>query len=44
MITHVTLYNLANNLGALSMFAVVLYHVVAVHAKYVSKNVVGAAS
>ena len=42
MITHVTLYNLANSLGALAMLVVVLYHVVAVNAKYAAKNVNGA--
>jgi hypothetical protein len=37
MISHVTLYNLANGLGALAMITVVLYHVVAVNAKYVAR-------
>jgi hypothetical protein len=42
MISHVTLYNLANSLGALAMVTIVLYHVVAVNAKHVAKNVNGA--
>lgn len=41
MISHVTLYNLANGLGVLAMFTVVLYHAVAVNAKHVAKNVSG---
>lgn len=40
MITHVTLYNLANSLGALAMITVVLYHFVAVNAKHVSKDAI----
>lgn len=41
MISHVTLYNLANSLGALAMITVVLYHFVAVNAKHVARNVSG---
>jgi hypothetical protein len=47
MISHVTLYNLANGLGSAAMLVVVLYHIVAVNAKYVARGgegvVVGAA-
>ena len=35
MISHTTLYNLANGLGALAMVTVVLYHFVAVNARYI---------
>lgn len=38
MISHVTLYNLANTLGALAMITVVLYHVVAVNAKHIAQS------
>lgn len=38
MITHQTLYNLANYLGALAMITVVAYHFVAVNARYISAN------
>lgn len=38
MITHDTLYSLANSLGALAMITVVAYHFVAVNAKYLAKN------
>ncbi|KAL4072216.1 hypothetical protein J3A83DRAFT_2996025 [Scleroderma citrinum] len=38
MITHQTLYNLANYLGALAMITVVAYHFVAVNARYISQN------
>jgi hypothetical protein len=38
MITHQTLYNLANYLGALAMVTVVAYHFVAVNARYLAKN------
>lgn len=34
--THDTLYSLANTLGVLAMFTVVLYHFVAVNSKYVT--------
>lgn len=36
MITHDTLYSLANTLGVLAMFTVVIYHFVAVNSKYVT--------
>lgn len=35
MITHATLYALANTLGSLAMVVVVAYHFLAVNAKYV---------
>ncbi len=38
MITHQTLYNLANSLGILAMLTVVGYHFVAVNARYLAKN------
>ena len=38
MITHDTLYSLANSLGALAMITVVAYHFVSVNAKYLAKN------
>lgn len=38
MISHETLYNLANSLGILAMITVVGYHVVAVNSKYLAKN------
>ncbi|KAI6015002.1 hypothetical protein F5J12DRAFT_513407 [Pisolithus orientalis] len=38
MISHQTLYNLANSLGALAMITVVAYHFVAVNARYISAN------
>jgi hypothetical protein len=38
MITHDTLYTLANSLGALAMCTVVVYHFVAVNAKYVTRS------
>lgn len=38
MITHNTLYNLANSLGALAMLTVVLYHFVTVNARHLAKN------
>ncbi|KAI6124082.1 hypothetical protein EV401DRAFT_1943688, partial [Pisolithus croceorrhizus] len=38
MISHQTLYNLANYLGALAMITVVAYHFVAVNARYISAN------
>lgn len=44
MITHNTLYNLANSLGMLAMFTVVLYHFVAVNARHLqarTNNVAG---
>ncbi|ETW77268.1 hypothetical protein HETIRDRAFT_454609 [Heterobasidion irregulare TC 32-1] len=41
MITHDTLYSLANSLGALAMITVVAYHFVAVNAKYLAKNGAG---
>lgn len=34
MISHQTLYTLANSLGILAMFTVVGYHIVAVNARY----------
>ncbi|KAJ7760377.1 hypothetical protein B0H16DRAFT_570126, partial [Mycena metata] len=37
MISHATLYSLANSLGVLAMVTVVGYHFVAVNAKYLSK-------
>ncbi|KAJ7245166.1 hypothetical protein B0H12DRAFT_1235891 [Mycena haematopus] len=37
MISHQTLYSLANSLGVLAMATVVGYHFVAVNAKYLSK-------
>ena len=42
MITHDTLYSLANTLGALAMCTVVLYHFIAVNAKYVTRGSVAA--
>ena len=38
MITHVTLYNLANSLGMLVMLTVVAYHFVAVNARHLAQN------
>jgi hypothetical protein len=38
MITHDTLYSLANTLGVLAMFTVVIYHFVAVNTKYVTRT------
>ncbi|KAG7448903.1 uncharacterized protein BT62DRAFT_733657 [Guyanagaster necrorhizus] len=38
MMTHQTLYTLANALGILAMATVIGYHVVAVNSKYLSKN------
>lgn len=38
MISHNTLYSLANGLGALAMITVVLYHFVAVNSRYLSKD------
>lgn len=38
MISHTTLYNLANSLGALAMLVVVAYHFVAVNARELSRN------
>ena len=38
MITHETLYSLANTLGALAMCTVVIYHFIAVNAKYVTSS------
>ncbi|KAJ6591754.1 hypothetical protein DFH09DRAFT_183572, partial [Mycena vulgaris] len=38
MISHATLYSLANSLGVLAMVTVVGYHFVAVNAKYLSKE------
>ena len=38
MITHSTLYNLANSLGALAMLTVVLYHFVAVNSRHLARN------
>ena len=41
MISHTTLYNLANSLGMLAMFTVVLYHFVAVNARHLEKSAHG---
>ena len=38
MITHATLYSLANSLGVLAMFTVVAYHFVAVNAKRIGET------
>lgn len=38
MISHQTLYTLANSLGILSMVTVVGYHIVAVNAERMSKD------
>jgi len=38
MITHQTLYTLANSLGVLAMFVVVGYHILAVNARYLEEN------
>jgi hypothetical protein len=38
MITHDTLYSLANTLGVLAMVTVVAYHFIAVNAKYVTRS------
>ncbi|KAI0252783.1 hypothetical protein BJV78DRAFT_1198957 [Lactifluus subvellereus] len=38
MITHDTLYSLANTLGVLAMITVVVYHFIAVNAKYVTHS------
>ncbi|KAJ7077922.1 hypothetical protein B0H15DRAFT_861420 [Mycena belliarum] len=38
MISHQTLYSLANSLGVLAMVTVVGYHFLAVNAKYLSKD------
>lgn len=37
MITHDTLYSLANTLGVLAMVTIVIYHFIAVNAKYVTR-------
>ena len=37
MISHQTLYSLANSLGVLAMLTVVGYHFVAVNARYLEK-------
>ena len=42
MISHATLYNLTNSLGAFAMLTVVVYHFVAVNARSMSKNIAGA--
>jgi len=38
MMTHDTLYALANTLGALAMCTIVIYHFIAVNAKYVTSR------
>ena len=38
MISHQTLYNLANTLGIFAMITVVGYHIVAVNARYIAEN------
>lgn len=38
MMSHATLYSLANSLGTLAMFTVVAYHFVSVNAKHIEKN------
>lgn len=38
MITHQTLYTLANALGIMAMATVIGYHFVAVNSKYLSKD------
>ncbi|OCH88724.1 hypothetical protein OBBRIDRAFT_836372 [Obba rivulosa] len=38
MMSHDTLYNLANSLGVAAMLTVVLYHVVAVNAKHLEAH------
>ncbi len=38
MISHQTLYNLANSLGILAMVTVVGYHILAVNARYLGEN------
>ena len=38
MITHNTLYTLANSLGALAMITIVAYHFVAVNSQLFSKH------
>lgn len=38
MISHNTLYTLANSLGALAMLTIVLYHFVAVNSRTLAKN------
>lgn len=38
MISHETLYSLANSLGGLAVLAVVAYHVVAVNEKHLSRE------
>jgi len=38
MITHDALYSLANTLGVLAMVTVVMYHFIAVNAKYVTRG------
>ena len=38
MITHDTLYSLANTLGTLAMCTVVVYHFIAVNAKYITRG------
>ena len=38
MITHQTLYNLADYLGTLAMITVVAYHFVTVNARHISQN------
>lgn len=43
MISHNTLYNLANGLGALAMVTVVVYHFVAINARYLLKESAGRA-
>jgi len=38
MISHTTLYNLANALGVMAMITVVAYHFVAVNGRYMTKG------
>jgi len=38
MITHDTLYSLANTLGSLAMCTIVVYHFIAVNSKYVTRG------
>ena len=38
MISHTTLYNLANSLGMLALLTVVLYHFVAVNARHIAEE------
>lgn len=44
MISHDTLYSLANTLGVLSMVAVVAYHFIAVNARHLSQDAVPVAA